>query len=461
MATASHCYANQDAAEVTFSAGNSNRLNASDHTGATYTVTSDGTPFPADIADNYIVINAGGNWSGGYYWVKSRNSSSSIELDRDPTNGSNATAGTGALGGAFASPKPLSTGSDAGAPTITTPLAAGHVVYVQGTADTTLQDLPDTATYTWSTNYTFPIGSANDAATGMIKFLATGGIVRLDIDDTFAAVSGHIWQGWHFVSTANSNMMFRIDTSGTIVNSWIYDSVFDQNGYGNAGTNVNNLIGVGFINSDAGGLVAAVSAPAYSGAVPEVPGTTTGRIMGCSFVGWKTQSGSGTVEHPNWLTIEHNLFVNNTSTACIRNGTVDQNSSLFGNTFYGCSGDAILLYHYPVEFAYLVRNNLIVNSGGYGLNLDNTDDGHIPARYNLMPDYNAYYNNNGGGTGLDISALATHGPHDACASGCATTLSGNPFVNAVGLDFRLNTTAGAGLAVTGIGWPRFFVGVAP
>lgn len=454
--TASTCYANQDGAQVTFSAGNSNRLNCSDHTGATYTVTSDGTPFTSAMVDNALVINASGNWTAGYYWVKAFNSSSSIELDRDPTNGSNATVGTGALGGAFASPQPLSITSSVGAPTIATPLTEGHVVYIQDGGSAT----PSSATYStgWGRNYEFPAGSATSATTGMIKWLplTPGNRWRYDLAGGFATkISGHIWQGFFLKSTGQiggeATYTFLAQTDGTGINSWLYDCVIDQNGYGLGGTNVSNVVGCGFINSGTGTAVRGISFPAINGTAGEPNGTTLGRIYGNSFKGWKTSIGSGIVEHPNWVPIEWNLFNDNFG-YCIHSGTAVGNSSIIHNSFRNCSESTIVLYHFPIESRYLIRNNAGYGSGGYFLEIDNTDDGHIPARYWIVPDYNAYGGNNGGGSGLNLSSLVTAGSHDK-------TLGVEPWIDGANGDFRLNSLANGGALLKGMGWPTAFFGL--
>lgn len=419
--------------------------NGSTNGTTSFSVTS-GAPFTDNSwRGNFIQIA-----SDGWYEIQTVTNTTTVVVDRNTANGGSGR--TFRIGGACANLQPFSTTSTLGAPSLTTPLAAGHVVNIEGTAGTTLQSLPTSPTYTgWGTGYTFPTGT-NVEAGGLIKFLAYNGIVRLDIGNTFAQVSGTIWQGFEWMSTATGDgWMMLVDQSfSPPLCSWVYDSVFDQNGYGAGGTNLCNIVSVGFLNSNSGSVSTALSAPAVKGTASEPQGTAYGRIMGSTFKGWKTDNTHGTVDHPNFLTIEFNIFDSNTAQACVSTITAAGNSSLLWNSFRNCSGDAILTYHCcpPVEFSYLIRNNVIVGSGGIGLNFSNSDTTRVPARFNLMPDYNAYLANSGG----TYSAAATAGPHDVA-------LGVDPWVDAANGNFRLNTAPTGGALLTATGWPRFFVGL--
>lgn len=359
----------------------------------------------------------------------------------------NVASGTGLtmkLGGRLASPRPLCTTCLAGAPPVTSPLLAGHRIYVTGPGT----DTPGSATYSWSTGYTFPAGGQN----GLIKWYSTTGKVRLDLNKAFAAINGHVWRDfyWHTTGNNSDNVTIYTSTDGSGVNSWLERCVIDQNGYATGGTNVVNCIDCGFINSGEGSAVSAVCSSAISGTAGEPAGTNTGRIMGCSIINWKTPIGNAAIEHPNWCTIEENLLYGCTGIG-MKNGTANSNSSFINNIVHSCGSYGAILYHdYSVDLAYLIRNNLFISNGNYGLaNIPNAFEGgdsHDPLLFVNEPDYNFYYGNtNGPITGW------VQGAHDGL-------LTGDPFVNAAGLDFRLNQIPGAGRSVIGRGWPRSYYG---
>jgi len=434
-------FANSATPLAVFSSGSGNRLNCSDHTGPTYTLTSDGTPFNSSVVGNGVVITGGTHFVPGYYMCVGYNSSSSIELADDPTDGSNATLGTGAMGGWFASPKPLCTGCSTGAPTITTPLKKGNEVYIVGSG----QDEPTVATYSWPTGFTFPTGGNYTDHGGFIKFISTSGKIRLHVGAQFAACSGHLWKGWSFKATNSGSYGFwGADTGGfggSCVNPKIQESIFDQNGYGVTGCAAPCIMDCGFINSGEGSVLTSASAPAYNGTEMEPSGTATGHIIACTFVNWK--SAAAIIEHSNWQVVEDNLIAHCDGLYAFRTGTANSLSSFWNNTVAYFPGDGMRLFHYPVESSFHIGNNLFVEVLGTAMVDDPTDEGHDPRRFAFPWDYNFFYNC---GSNYDGTYI-TGGPHDV-------QLTANPFIDGPGYDFRLNTIAGGGAAVRGGGRPQ-------
>ena len=68
-------------------------------TGGVTLTCSGGDTFDANIVGNVIYIASGTNFNADWYEVTVRNSSTSVDLDRDPTNGTNASGGSGNMGG--------------------------------------------------------------------------------------------------------------------------------------------------------------------------------------------------------------------------------------------------------------------------------------------------------------------------------------------------------------------------
>jgi hypothetical protein len=120
------------------------------------------------------------------------------------------------------------------------------------------------------------------------------------------------------------------------------------------------------------------------------------------------------------------------------------------NICYGNGRDGIRangLHSFTIASGF-IANNILVNNGGggggYGINQPTAQThGHFP-----WIDFNAYYNNTSGPRNNVFL-----GPHDV-------TLTGDPFTNAAGNDFTLNSTAGAGAACRNAGTPGTLPGLA-
>jgi len=80
------------------------KLACADHTGPTYTLTDADAPFTAAMVGNLIYILASGNFNAGWREIVAYTNTGSVELDADPTNGSDATAGHGHIGGCIDTP---------------------------------------------------------------------------------------------------------------------------------------------------------------------------------------------------------------------------------------------------------------------------------------------------------------------------------------------------------------------
>lgn len=126
-----------------------------------------------------------------------------------------------------------------------------------------------------------------------------------------------------------------------------------------------------------------------------------------------------------------------------------------GNTFANNASDGIELTGSLGTAPYLhlsIVNNLITGNGGYGTNLSNASANAAALTfYDAILQSNAYYNNTSGAT--NPSGL------DAAGVGFGTvTLTADPFVNAAGGNYALNTAAGGGALCRGAAWPGRFPG---
>jgi hypothetical protein len=89
-------YSNQDSAQETYT------TLATSGAAATTVTCGGGDTFAAGIAGNVIYIASGTNFTVGWYQVTTRNSSTSVVVDRSPTPGGAGSSGNGSMGGALA-----------------------------------------------------------------------------------------------------------------------------------------------------------------------------------------------------------------------------------------------------------------------------------------------------------------------------------------------------------------------
>jgi len=119
------------------------------------TLTSATGGFTTLMIGNIIRIASGTNFTAGYYMVTARASTNSVTLDRNPTNGSNASSGVGKLGGAWAGFVNASSGGAGPSPLVSSPVATGHTINVRGSGN-----LDGSADYTYTDYWSFPSGSS-------------------------------------------------------------------------------------------------------------------------------------------------------------------------------------------------------------------------------------------------------------------------------------------------------------
>ena len=126
----------------------------------------------------------------------------------------------------------------------------------------------------------------------------------------------------------------------------------------------------------------------------------------------------------------------------------------YGNTVYNSGSHGIQTSNTIMDGT-SIRNNLLVDNGGYGL-------ANSVAGTAAWPQYdgNAYYSNTSG-TRQNIDDTGGTNPINGVgtyANVFDVILSADPFTNAAGGDFTLNNTAGGGAALRGTGVPGTFPG---
>ena len=147
-----------------------------------------------------------------------------------------------------------------------------------------------------------------------------------------------------------------------------------------------------------------------------------------------------------------NLITNNTGAISDGIATTGSqtNITIFQNTIYKSGRHGINVANALMR-EYNIRNNLLVQNVGYGI----VGDASAGSAALPMYDGNFYYSNTSGArSNMDdtgsVNAINASSPY---VNVLDVTLSVDPFTNAAGNDYSLNTTAGGGAAVTGAGTP--------
>lgn len=139
----------------------------------------------------------------------------------------------------------------------------------------------------------------------------------------------------------------------------------------------------------------------------------------------------------------HNVLLNSNSSSYTQTLITARNSA-----FVKAGGDGLRLEGTgtPVPNIFWAFNCIFSENTGYEVNFNNTVVGALSNIYQGRN--NAHYSTGSGYlNGSGVAAL----PGDV-------TLTGDPFVSITGLNFALNSTAGAGAACTGAGWPTTIPG---
>jgi hypothetical protein len=394
--------------------------------GAVDTVTSVTGGFTANMVGNCLRIASGTNFTPGYYFIITFTDTNTIVLDRVCATAAGS-GGTGRIGGAFATPwGNLPSGGAVTAPTITSPLAAGHTIYLRGSGS----DAPVSADYASPAYGIYPAG--NDTV-GQIRLIGYNGRPKISgYGLIFYTTAWHI-ENLEVIANGNS-----FTTQGLINGAIFVKNVrFDQAGYDIVGCSAGSYYGCSFINS---GSTSAGTSQAIIGAPI---------IIGCMFYNWRGPV-LNTGTWANALRMEESIIANSHSTTAALMLTIagsSQRAIIRNCTFYGNVGDAVKIMGNTTYDAFTAEsivffNNIFANNGAYGIRYTGTLATNDKIRE--FVDHNAFYGNVSG-----PMYLLSAGTNDI-------TLSTDPFVDAATGDFRLNATAGGGAALKNVAFPIAF-----
>lgn len=177
-------------------------------------------------------------------------------------------------------------------------------------------------------------------------------------------------------------------------------------------------------------------------------------IANCTDVGMRHQNATGAVVierchiHDNTshgieftannllgCSVRHSVIESNGGDGIRHNGGNDGRNSakIVSNIFYNNTSDGIEIVNNNAAMPDLI-GNVFSQNGGYGINSAAT----AAQAYGQVADYNAFYSNTSG-----LRNGITAGANDI-------TLTADPFTDAAGGDFTLNSTAGGGAALRAV-----------
>ena len=382
------------------------------------------TPVAADIG-NVVVISAGAGFTLAYYTIIGQDGTN-WDLDRSPAATSTA-GGTWSMGGAFADGQPLKL--DSTAPTITSPLAAGHTINVRGDGT----DDPATVHYQASNGYVTPPNGTNASPISMIGYNGR---------PHWKSGDGLLWYNnseWYF-----ENMKFTPGggSNGTLnmvhTKASVKNIIFDQNGQTCGAIRAYEVTDSYFGNSGATTAATTINTVRSGGYGVIVSGCVFEDQRGtCIAFGGSTSIGF----------ITDNIFITCRNTdKTIKVGEFSTlHSEIRGNTFDGCKGSSILSTAAFTNTA--IRNNLFTRQSKYAI-----DVGSLVAENRDIIDFNGF----GAGT-----FGQTSGQYSGYSGGSNdVTLGSNvdPYVDEASGDYALDDTNGSALKAAG--FPGAFRGIA-
>ena len=259
-------------------------------------------------------------------------------------------------------------------------------------------------------------------------------------------------------STTSNMIMLTMNGGENSLNNFIFDcnnlsncSGVNLSGYWGNATNIKviNYTGSYGISSLTTELTNCEITSGSGSGNALVIGPATGYVSGCYIHDTATNgiSGAGGI-------ITNNIIANITgSTNSGINLGANSPAVATNNTIYNTAGDCIKLSDASQQINMtIVTGNLLVSCGGYGLNA--TGGAYFSSPF---LDGNAYYATTSGNRHLmDDITMSTNVSNGASpyTNIYDVSLSANPFVNAAGGNFSLNTTTGGGANARGASVPQ-------
>jgi hypothetical protein len=384
------------------------------------TLTSVSGGFTSAMIGNCIRIASGTNFTPGYYFITARTDTNTVTLDRTASSSGAGASGVGRVGGAFATLASLHSGGTITLPTITTPLAAGHVVNIRGSGG----ENPASADYTSTGYFQFPAGNFTD---GLIVFRGYNGRPRHDGNGlTFWNCNFQQFENLRCKFTGNGNPVEGFIDGNVHLhchNVWVDQNGIDQSGIQDA-TSVRfcRLFNTGTTTTGTGSRVA------ISTGVNTYNGTVAYNVI----EGWRG-GGMSVTAMPS---VCFNVIANCRSHGIVLSaGDSIRGLSIQHNSIYNNTGDGIRMADSNTIAQAYLRDNILEANTGFGINctVNATALNDRLIRRNMARNF--FFNNTSGNQ------------QNKSAGDSDVTLSGSAFTNAAAGDFTLNNTTGGGASV--------------
>jgi hypothetical protein len=357
---------------------------------ASTTVTSAAAGFTAAMVGNVLRLASGAGSTPGYYTIATFVSATEVTLDR--VSGTYAGDGVASVGGAFAGFINFRGSGTATAPALTSPLAAGHTIYVRGGGT----DDPGSADYTETSGYTTPAGG--NTTDGKIAMIGYNGRPRFNTNGLWIySITNWYFENLKLVpqNTTNSGNGGVISGGASVT---YRNMIVDQNGLNCDGLGGTCFVDCEFRNtgSTAAGTLAAINGQSFNAL-----------IIGCYIDSWKAAG----ISIGNICTISHTI-VRNCKLNGINIGAAASNyhANLVNVTVDGCTGDGLKTTAANGVYSLQMYNCIFSNNSGYGVNHSVGTVALNDRMERLICDFNNFYLNasgarNGISAGVNDMAL--------------------------------------------------------
>ncbi len=361
------------------------------------TVTTVLGTFTSAMVGNVLRIASGTGATTGYYTITAYTSATQVTLDR--VSGTY-TAGVAKVGGATHKINTFSNGGSGTAPTLTSPLLPGHIVWIRSAGSSTNPSIGGTPDYDHTDGYlTFPNG---DTTSGPIRWIGLG---ASESKPAFGVMPTYFplmkTTGLLFFNSADHKVFHVKGFNGSSPSFTTYGLCAN---FGNGGS-------MAFCIYDVNGVAMSVTAAntgveIFNNEIYNTGGGSTGQTQTCiEAINNGVSVFNNYIENVRGPAItvggQANYAYQNTINSVGNHGIVmsliaNYIGDVFGNTIYNCAGDGINM----TQDSLLTRvyNNTIskIPSGKYAINVTSGTTA-VNDRLKTMVDYNNLFLDGGAG----------------------------------------------------------------
>lgn len=390
------------------------------------TLTSPTGGFTSAMIGNCVRIDAsvtGTNFIDGYFWITGHTDTNTVTIDRTCNNGSDASSGTGKIGGAFAHPFiNFANGGTGTQPAVAAPQVGGNLINVRSGLNKAEPSTADAADWDFGTSYwTLP---ARTKEAGFASFKGYNGRPKLEfqglcINSSSGYILNYLYMEWDGTTWAS----FGFPSP----DCYAFDCLFDSDGNDVTGCN-GTVINCKFRNS---GSTTAGTKPAIALSI------YAQRTHYNTIDSWRGPGIQSTGSQMSELLLNVISNVGSHALDLVGSSSTTFHGRVKGTSIYNPGGAGIRLGANTVDF--VVIDNIIEAAGDYGVEyVGGASADELAISSELFWARNAIYN----------SGTADYNGVNKPAGDI--TLTASPFTNAAGGDFSINNTAGGGALCRGV-----------